>query len=650
MPKTKPETEEEGKEMEQSIIVPRNDDDSSLISSIENIVDYYVRHYYPSRFEIIKAKKLFAWDEKAMVKESFGSDALSIERHGLIDSIHEAFYKDIINKNYTPKMIPLHPSKREHAVDANTAYDWMYHVSWFEWDVKSKVIYESLLLWDSYVFFGKQDQFGIETPSTSHVSFFEMFIEPMAQDFNSSRTKIIRKIVDVNDVISMYDWLIDREEKFRDTEYTNEHVARNSWSASVYRTDFTKIRDIEASESKYAESLNECCGWEYNKKQIVDYLETGKMYESLYGIDPEWSLVELIQVWNRTSEWVEVSIMINWYKFVTLTWYDDFPFGNIYYEDSIWSPLHRWVGHKLLARQRECDMYLFALTNGIKMTAFPDWVSDSWLQDSNGSPVANIMWSWSGEVYQSAKWAIQWWNQPFKPIQYISVDALSLLRLRLWETVQTAMNDIGINSYVLWWDGRVERVSGAFQERVNQSRSRLKTLEKSLSSSLTRSRYTWLEELDESFTKDILEKIDDDGIISLESINIKNIKNWFHVLVSADWFRDETAKDAGQNILNTVSGMWELLKDEQWNWLIDVKDFWSALASNNWVSWLKYLTKEQRLEQMKDKIEMALEYQKLQSELIPQQPNPAETPVQNPNQWQQVLDQFGNPIQPQIQQ
>lgn len=50
-------------------------------------------------------------------------------------------------------------------------------------------------------------------PIAEHISFFEMFLEPMATSFDESRYKIVRKIMDKVDVIQKYERLTDWDKK-----------------------------------------------------------------------------------------------------------------------------------------------------------------------------------------------------------------------------------------------------------------------------------------------------------------------------------------------------------------------------------------------------------------------------------------------------
>lgn len=49
-------------------------------------------------------------------------------------------------------------------------------------------------------------------PKAEHISFFEMFLEPMATSFESSRHKIVRKIMHSVDVIKKYKHVTDWSE------------------------------------------------------------------------------------------------------------------------------------------------------------------------------------------------------------------------------------------------------------------------------------------------------------------------------------------------------------------------------------------------------------------------------------------------------
>lgn len=377
----------------------KTEEEMELASTIEEIVDYYIANYYKSRFDIIKAKYLFDGDERMMVKDTFADEQanLSCHRHWLIDSIHETFTKEVLNQNYTPKMIPLHPCKKDYTDDAQDTYDWMYHRSRFENEVSERAYSEAILIWDSYVFFGKEKFDGYEIPTAEHISFFEMFLEPMATSFEKSRYKIVRKIMDVVDIIKKYEYLTDRDAEWDFIEWMpNREAIAKTISASLYQTDFSKIWDINTREMKYNDACEEYCwtDWIDRWQLFRDWFNTGRCYEDLFWLDEENTLCETIEFREKTNDWYKVRIMVNWYLLPCeeIEYHND-PFGNIYYEESIGSPIHRWMWHKLLPRQRECDLQLFIINNWTKMHAFPDWISDSWLEDSNWSLVKSLNWS-----------------------------------------------------------------------------------------------------------------------------------------------------------------------------------------------------------------------------------------------------------------
>lgn len=59
------------------------------------------------------------------------------------------------------------------------------------------------------MYFGTRKEFGETLPAAYHISFFEMFVEPLASSFYDSRTHIVRKIMSTNDVMLRYnsvDW------------------------------------------------------------------------------------------------------------------------------------------------------------------------------------------------------------------------------------------------------------------------------------------------------------------------------------------------------------------------------------------------------------------------------------------------------------
>lgn len=634
-------------------------EESHLQTRIKEVIDYYIRNYYPSRFEIIKAKNLFAGDEKIAVMNTLWQSPLSTHRHWLIDSTHDAFSKELLNQNYTPQVLPMHPSYRERSHRAQAYYDLTYQLSWFEKDVAEKLYTEASLIGDSYVFFGSKELFGKNVSHAEHISFFEMFAEPMATSFESSRIKIIRKIMSTNDVLWKFWSIIDFDKKTIDTnkKMNDWEVLLSTYDNCIYKTDFKKLYDIASYESRYIEEIDRCCNGvdtDY-RKSYNDILEKWTLYESLFWFSEDSRLHEVIEL-REIIEWKWLpKIMIDWYLFTIKSdvSFNYFPFGNVYYEENIGSPVHRWIGHKLIAKQKECDMYLFIITNWVKMHSFPDWITDWWVSDSNDKAVVNLQWTGEQKVYKNSNKNIQG-KQPFRPIDYVDKDVLNLVRLRLQETEQSAYSDIGINSYILWTDGRVERLSWAFKERTDQSRARLKTVKKSVSDALNKSYYIWLDLIDPSFAKKLIEVKDWAGNITYEDLNIKEIRDTFTVVIASEGQRQDSLATQWQNILNTLNAFWEFIASDP-NLDIDKKSLADAVASTNGLEWLKFLTPEERIAKKKletetmialarIELEWQLEIEKMKQELMPQQPQVNETQNMIENWWEIVTDAQGNII------
>lgn len=626
---------------------------------IKEVIEYYLRNYYPSRFDIIKAKALFAWDEKIATANTLWDTPLSIHRSWLIDSIHDTFTKELLNQNYTPQTLPMHPSLRSKSNEAQTYYDWAYTWSWFEDDVSEKLLTEANLIWDSYVFFWKKESFWKDIPSAEHISFFEMFLEPMSTNFETWRIKIVRKIYSTGDVLDKYSKIINFNKKTIIDWVKDSEAIIETYSNCIYKTDFKKIYDIASYESKYIEEVNNCCNWvdwDFRAK-YMEILENWSLYESIFWFSEDNKLHEVIEIWEKKWNKHIPKIMINWYLFdlISDVEFEYCPFANVYFEESIGSPVHRWIWHKLWNKQRQCDMYEFIINNGVKMHAFPDWITDWGIKDSDEKLVKNLLWTWEQKVYQNSNKAIQG-KQPFRPIDYIDQNILNLVRIRLQETEAWAYQDVWMNSYMSWWDWRIERVRSLWEQRIEQSRARLKTIKKSIAYALTKSYYIWLDILDKSFSKNMLEKIDADGNIELEDLDIKSIKNSFQVVLASEWQRQDSLNTQWQNILNTLNAFWEFIVSDP-TLEFDKKQLAEAVASNNGVEWLKFLTAEERIEKKrketdvmvqlaKIELEWQLEIERMKQELMPQQPAQWQ-PVQQPEFIE--TDDEGNVIPPQIQ-
>lgn len=648
---------EHDKELDQALHRKMTQEESNLYSHIKNIIQYYVKNIYPSKFEAIKAKHKFAADDQIAIEEQLGSEELTIKKHGLTDSIHDSFNAELIWSNFTPKVIPLHTEKKKYSDDAQDWYDWMYHQSWFESNVSERLYSEASLLWDSYVYLWKRNvtinNKEMEFPHAEHISFFEMFLEPLASSFSDSRNKIVRTIRSSDDIIRKYKNVVDWDKDFND-EYTVKESITKTIGNAIYTTDFKKMHKIDFYERLYKDKLksylDDC--WDDRYQAITNYYHTWQVYEDLFWFDSNSKLCEVIEVWQK-QEWKYVmKLMVNGYilpmkKEVSS---ENCPFGVAFYEENVGSVIHRGIWEKLAERQQECDMLGFIINNGIKMHAFPDWITDAWVQDANSKNIRSLVWSGMQKVY---KLNDQFdWRQPFQPIQYIEKDVLDMARIRLQETVNQAYADMGINSYTLWSDWRVERLNDAFQERIERSRARLKPIKSSVSKILNNSFYVWLEILSDEFSKNLIEEIDDDGVEHLRDLDLKNIKNGFNIVISSEWQREDTLKDAWQNILNIMNTFGEALWDK-----IDVEELAQWLAGSYGIEWVKFLNKEEKVDKFRSEMELQLEKAKIEQEfkekmqeLLPEQPQQTQeqdTIVPLNNQWEPI-----NPedLPPQLQQ
>lgn len=596
-------------------------EEQELHRVVKSAIDYTIAHYYPSRFEVIKAKYQVNVDQEKQVDAQFPEwTNLSCPRHNIIDMSHDTFKNDLISQNFTPKTLALHPCNRKYSSDAQDTYDRHYHRSWYEGEVADRIYSEATLIWDSYAYFWYKTHDDCMVPIAEHISFFEMFLEPMATSFDESRYKIVRKIMDKVDVIQKYERLTDWDKKTFWTGKSNkESLNDTSWDA-IMKADLSKIWDIDSWSKQYRKYCDTICEehW-WDSASVYSVLQgsfdTWAAYESIFGYDEENPLCEVIEVWRKTLEWYKVDVLVNWHA-LPLNEYTPLQhpmFGNVYFEESIGSPYHRWIWQKLIQTQRKADMLTFVIDNAFKMHAFPDYLAHTWLKYA-GVDVVELWWSGISKVYTPSNKNMNN-GQPFKAIEYIGKDIIQLARQRLQDVVQEGFAQIGINAYALWADGRVERLSAWIRLKQEQHRSRSNTMRKSIAQALNKSYYVWISNMTAKDSKQLLERIDDDGELTLQDLDVKTIEQWFEILISSEWFREETIAQAWQNILNTMNVAWEFLRDEFGD-KADMSKLFCYVADAYGLDKIELYTNEERLAKKKQELEFQLDWEECQRDIL----------------------------------
>lgn len=167
-------------------------------------------------------------------------------------------------------------------------------------------------------------------PSLEHISFFNMFHEPLAKTFDDSRYKVRRRIVSTNQFYNSYNWFAKRAENIE--KFKELPLMQNIYqygAERLYSRDFDRIWSINDYKQNYVDL---CCAAQEGSENMGNVDGSYDISEQdLFQIDYEKNkLHEVYEVWSDEG----LSIVMDGHLV-----YDDEspteqPFGIITYDEN----------------------------------------------------------------------------------------------------------------------------------------------------------------------------------------------------------------------------------------------------------------------------------------------------------------------------
>jgi hypothetical protein len=574
---------------------------------LDQTVQDYERTVFPLAYEIIKYDKLFSGDRKLLMKK-IGVENRSVSCYPLIASTKDAFVTNLYDVTTKSRAVARYPEAQDKTQMAQDFYDWAYVLAETP-EVIEDVWHEAVLLGTSYAFWGFTDatkkyryisnnklvDFAerVYQPTAQHLSFFDVFTELSTRNFYQARIKAVRKIMAWQDVRNMYEVLVDRTPEKEWEILENPHY--------ISDVDYKRIYDINNYTAEYVKRGVEILG---NNKHLGDPYSfvNSNFLEILYA---ENDLVEVFEVYERRGDQCYFMLVIN-----GRCYYDGvspFPNGDpisiLTFRKTPGSFLGMGVGHLLLSHQKQVNTYWNGINDAINQHIRPMYIVEKGvLRGRDGKTPSHIFWQ-DGQVLESTGTTSNW---GISPIQFIDYQIIQLAMRGIKDLTQEAMEIVGLNSYIQWWEGKVERSAQAAQYRVGIVRSRLQPILKSLDKFNQKLFETWLSSAVVHSPDKMNVRIigDDYNPTRWEEVKPKDIIGKFDITVENEAIRQATKEQRMQYMVTTLQSLQPYIMDQA-TWLpyVDFGDVLKTMFKEANFEWLKVLD----VEGMKDLVDKATE-------------------------------------------
>lgn len=615
-------------------------EERAIYWTLLKILEHFRDNIFPDQYEIIKMKKLYNKEYERKLREA-NMKHKSAKIYPLIQSIHDTFMASLYDNDLKPKIYPIDKVDPEVVDNAEKFFQWWVEVAEAE-SAQEIVRNEATLIWRSYAMPGytvSSAEIDGETksvfiPALYPVSFFEMFYSVWATDFYKAPEKFRRRFIAFSQLKDSYypiwdwkDWMGKQVEK-------KKNWILNYWKP-LSKADYTKIYDIEAYSKVFLNAL-----WDWDA--------TGLAYDTAFNVLDSSSYCEVIELYI----WSQLMVFVNWY--VVYSWQSpfyywedslagkDWPFIELTYEK--WNGSQpRWIWHKIMWHQKQCNSLYNSLCDAIYRHLNPSYTAVRWaIIDPTSGNAPTVLWDDSGKVYEvnpSYTWANILWK-----IDFTDYNMVSLAKAYLEDLKNDAYTICWVNSYVLWWEGKVERSRYWAESRIAWSKARLAPITKSIWRFYSRLFYHWLW-LAKNANADVAYISDDEWEYE---ISLSELDKKFKIICSADNSIEETKASKVQWLLTMMQNTAQFSANPI-TWLPDINNqsFLESVADYAWLRWFKTMSIDEQKEYIDESYEIKnyIQEKEMESQQKAQASQPQQSQQQMAPQDQMMAMQWQQPVQ-----
>ena len=612
------------------------DAERTIYGKLKNILIHFRDNIFPEWFEVIKMEKLYSKEYEAGLKKH-NMKYKSAKIYPLITSIHDTFMASLYDNDLRPKVFPMEEVDPQVVDNTQLFFQWGTEIS--ETEQTNEIIRnEASLIWVSYWMPGyttsimkDKDWDNVTTfiPALYPVSAFEMFYSIGATDFYKAPEKFRRRFIP-------FDWLKDAFYPVWDEmgdEVEKKKTAILEAPMPLSKADFTKIYDIDAYSQTYLGYLG-------------DWVPNGMIYDNTFNILDSSSYCEVIDLYIGDK----LMVMVNGYFVYSgespFKYWEEFaisgrdgPFIELTFEKWI-GCVPSGIGKKIMWHQKQCNALYNSLADAMYRHLNPVLAAVQWaITDPTTGNAPTTIWYDEGKVY-SINPSYAGMNNAITKIDFTDYNILNLAMSHFENIKADAYTICWVNSYVLWWEWKVERSRYWAEQRVAASKARLSPMIKSIGRFYSKLFYHWLWLSKQSWASVAYVQNEDEEYI----INLSELDHKMKIVCSADIWVEETKASKVQWLLTMMQNTAAFatnpitqLPD------IDNQAFLESIADYAGLKGFKAMT----IDEQKQYIDEAYEIKDYiqQKEMQAQQQMQTQQPAAQPTNWQPSQEELAMMMQ-----
>lgn len=608
------------------------DAERTVYDKLKKILIHFRDNIFPEWFEVIKMDKLYSKEYEAWLKKH-NMKYKSAKIYPLITSIHDTFMASLYDNDLRPKVFPMEEVDPQIVDDTQLFFQWGTEIS--ETEQTNEIIRnEASLIWASYWMPGyttsimkNEDGENVTTfiPALFPVSAFEMFYSVWATDFYKAPEKFRRRFIPFDWLKDAFypiwewkDWMAEQLEK--------KKTAILEAPMPLSKADFTKIYDIDAYSTTYL--------W-----YLWDGVPTWMIYDDTFNILDSSSYCEVVDLYIGDKLMVMVNgyFVYNWDS--PFKYWEDFaisgrewPFIELTYEKGVWC-IPSWIWKKVMWHQKQCNALFNSIADAVYrhlnpvLAAVQGAITDP---TTGNSPTTIGYDEW--KVY-SINPSYAWMNNAITKIDFTDYNILSLAMNQFENIKADAYTICGVNSYVLWWEWKVERSRYWAEQRVAASKARLSPMIKSIGRFYSKLFYHWLWLSKQSWASVAYVQNEDEEYV----INLSELDHRMKIVCSADIWVEETKASKTQWLLTLMQNTaWFATNPITWLPDIDNRAFLESITDYAGLKWFKAMTVDEQKQYIDESYQIKdyIQQKEMEAQQQTQQAQPQQEQMAQPTNWQ----------------
>lgn len=608
------------------------DAERTVYSKLKKILIHFRDNIFPEWFEVIKMDKLYSKEYEAWLKKH-NMKYKSAKIYPLITSIHDTFMASLYDNDLRPKVFPMEEVDPQIVDDTQLFFQWGTEIS--ETEQTNEIIRnEASLIWASYWMPGyttsimkNEDGDNVTTfiPALFPVSAFEMFYSVWATDFYKAPEKFRRRFIP-------FDWLKDafypiwEGKDWMAAQLEKKKTAILEAPMPLSKADFTKIYDIDAYSATYL--------W-----YLWDGVPTWMIYDDTFNILDSSSYCEVVDLYIGDKLMVMVNgyFVYNWDS--PFKYWEDFaisgrewPFIELTYEKGV-GCIPSWIWKKVMWHQKQCNALFNSIADAVYrhlnpvLAAVQGAITDP---TTGNSPTTIGYDEW--KVY-SINPSYAWMNNAITKIDFTDYNILSLAMNQFENIKADAYTICGVNSYVLWWEWKVERSRYWAEQRVAASKARLSPMIKSIGRFYSKLFYHWLWLSKQSWASVAYVQNEDEEYV----INLSELDHRMKIVCSADIWVEETKASKTQWLLTLMQNTaWFATNPITWLPDIDNRAFLESITDYAGLKWFKAMTVDEQKQYIDESYQIKdyIQQKEMEAQQQAQQAQPQQEQMAQPTNWQ----------------